>query len=137
MLVPKRFHFLKEAKIYSLDFHDFTHMPKVINIFISIKNQMLGIFSKTFQDRDLSEASSHIAELNAKMQHLDGQCQEAREAESALKRQVSAWRNKCDEGRREMEYLKREATGLAAVFKMASIHFLFCVEYLRYYFRYQ
>ena len=60
------------------------------------------------QDRDLSDASCHLAELSAKLQHADSQVEEGREAERALKRQVTGWRNKCEEARRDMEHLKRQ-----------------------------
>ena len=60
------------------------------------------------QDRDLSEASTRIAELCAKLKRVDGQLHQSQAAASDLRRQVTEWRNKQQEANREAEHLKSE-----------------------------
>lgn len=58
------------------------------------------------QDRDLSEAASHIAEINAKLKRCEFQQQESHQGNADLKRQVSEWRNKHAELSRELDHAK-------------------------------
>ena len=60
------------------------------------------------QDKDLSEASTHISDVSAKVKRLDQQCQECRRMETEARRQASEWKRKYADARKQTEKLKSE-----------------------------
>ena len=56
----------------------------------------------------MSDASSNIAELTAKLKKLGDQVESNKATESELKRHVSEWKNKHTEMMKECQYVKRK-----------------------------
>ncbi|CAH1800583.1 unnamed protein product [Owenia fusiformis] len=60
------------------------------------------------KDKDLIEASNHIAELSVKLKRLDGSYRESQQSDRQAKRDITDWKQRHSEARQEIQRLNNE-----------------------------